>query len=115
MQILSRTLALCVPFVLVVYPHPHQVGPEESPEGRRRLGVGPGLYASARPFERLEALGRREGFPVVNLLALFRARRAEGPLFRATDIHHTAAGAAVFADGVVSGLLALDVLPRCVR
>jgi len=104
-----------VPFVLVVYPHPHQVGPDESPEGRRMLGVGPGLYASARPFERLEALGHREGFPVVNLLRLFRERRAEGPLFRATDIHHTPAGARVFADGIVTGLLALDVLPRCGR
>jgi hypothetical protein len=104
-----------VPFILVVYPHAHQVGPEESPEGRRQFGAGPGLYASARPFEQLEALGRREGFPVVNLLPLFRARRADGPLFRATDIHHTPAGAAVFADGIVTGLLALDVLPRCGR
>lgn len=104
-----------VPFVLVVYPHPHQVAADESPEGRRQLGAGPGLYASARPFERLEALGRRAGFPVVNLLPLFRARRAEGPLFRVTDIHHTAAGAAVFADGVLAALLELDVLPRCAR
>ncbi len=104
-----------VPFVLVVYPHPHQVAADESQEGRRQLGAGPGLYASARPFERLEALGRREGFPVVNLLPVFRARRAEGPLFRATDIHHTPAGAAVFADGIVTALSELDVLPPCVR
>ena len=102
-----------VPFVLVVYPHAQQVSADESPVGRRRLGAGPGLYASGRPFERLEALGRREGFPVVNLLPVFRARRTEGPLFRTHDIHHTPAGAAVFADGVLAGLRGLDVWPAC--
>lgn len=102
-----------IPFVLVVYPHPYQVSAEESRAGRRQIGAGPGLYASTRPFARLEALGRREGFPVVNLLESFRARLAEGPLFRAGDIHHTPAGAAVFADGIVTSLRALDVLPRC--
>jgi len=104
-----------VPFVLVVYPHAQQVSADESPVGRRRLGAGPGLYASGRPFERLEALGRREGFPVVNLLPVFRARRTEGPLFRTHDIHHTPAGAAVFADGVLAGLRGLDVWPACRR
>ena len=102
-----------VPFVLVVYPHAQQVSADESPVGRRQLGAGPGLYASERPFERLEALGRQEGFPVVNLLPVFRARRAEGPLFRTHDIHHTPAGAMVFADGVLAGLRGPDVLPAC--
>jgi hypothetical protein len=102
-------------FVLVLYPHPHQVSAEESPEGRRSLGAGPGLFTSDGPFRRLEALGRREGFAVVNLVPAFRARRGEGPLFRPADVHHTPAGAAVFADGLVAGLRALDVLPACVR
>ncbi len=102
-------------FVLVIYPHPHQVSAEESPEGRRQLGAGPGLFTSEAPFQRLEALGRRAGFPVVNLVPVFRARRAEGPLFRPTDVHHTPAGAAVFADGLVAGLRALDVLPACLQ
>jgi lysophospholipase L1-like esterase len=100
-------------FVLVVYPHSHQVSAQESPVGRRQLGAGPGLYTSERPFTRLEALGRREGFPVINLLSSFRARTAEGPLFRRDDMHHTAAGAAVFADGIVAGLLSAGVLPPC--
>jgi hypothetical protein len=104
-----------VPFVLVVYPHAQQVSADESPIGRRQLGAGPGLYASERPFERLQALGRREGFPVVNLLPIFRARHSEGPLFRAHDIHHTPAGVAVFGDGVLAGLRGLDVLPPCRR
>ena len=107
-----------VPFVLVVYPHAHQVSASESPVGRRQLGAGAGLYTSARPFARLEALGRREDFPVINLLRTFRARAGEGPLFRHADIHHTAAGAAVFADGIVSGLSAARVLlgvPECRR
>jgi hypothetical protein len=101
------------PFVLVVYPHSHQVSAGESPLGRRQLGAGHGLYASERPFTRLEALGRREGFPVINLLTTFRARAAEGPLFRRDDMHHTPAGAAVFADGIVSGLSAAGVLSPC--
>jgi hypothetical protein len=102
-------------FVLVVYPHAHQVSPAESPIGRTQLGAGPGLFGSERPFARLEALGRREGFPVVGLLATFRARTAEGPLFRHDDIHHTPAGAGVFADGVLAGLRSSGVLPPCPR
>jgi hypothetical protein len=102
-----------VGFVLVVYPHSQQVSAEESPTGRRQLGAGPGLYASERPFARLEALGRREGFPVINLVALFRARTAAGPLFRRDDMHHTVAGAGVFAEGVLSGLLSVGALPAC--
>lgn len=100
-------------FVLVVYPHAHQVSPDESPVGRRQLGAGAGLYTSERPFARLETLGRREGFPVINLLTNFRTARAAGPLFRHDDIHHTPAGAAVFADGILSGLLSMGVLPPC--
>ena len=102
-------------FALVVYPHAHQVSAYESPLGRRQFGVGAGLYASNRPFARLEALGRREGFPVINLLSTFRARAVESRLFRHDDIHHTSAGAAVFADGIVSGLLSAHVLPACLK
>jgi hypothetical protein len=100
-------------FVLVVYPHAHQVSAAESPLGRRQLGVGAGLYASEAPFARLEALGRRADFPVINLLQTFRRRTADGPLFRPDDIHHTPAGAAVFADGIVAGLLSARALPDC--
>ena len=104
-----------IPFVLVVYPHGQQVSPLESIGGRRQLGASHGLYASERPFKRLEELGKREGFPVVNLLALFRAEHAKGLLFRGHDIHHTSFGASVFADGVLSGLLAVRALPACSR
>jgi len=99
-------------FTLVVYPHAQQVAAEASPEGRRRHALGPGLYGSTRPFEILAELGRREGFPVLNLLALFRAReRPNEPLFRTDDIHHTRAGARVFAEGVVEGLDRLELVP----
>ncbi len=99
-------------FALVVYPHAQQVAADASPEGRRRHGLGPGLYGSTRPFDILEELGRREGFPVINLLALFRDReRPNDPLFRAEDIHHTRAGARVFAEGVVDGLDRLALVP----
>ena len=99
-------------FALVVYPHAQQVAADASPEGRRRHALGPGLFGSTRPFDILVELGRREGFPVLNLLALFRAReRPNDPLFRADDIHHTRAGARVFAEGVVDGLDRLELVP----
>jgi lysophospholipase L1-like esterase len=101
-----------IPFALVVYPHPHQVSAAESPVGRLRMGVGPGYYATERPFLRLEALGRREGIPVVNLVAMFRDRSVrEGPLFFPDDMHHNSRGARVFADGVADGLVAAGLLP----
>lgn len=103
-----------LPFVLVVYPHPHQVSAAESQEGRRKLGIGPGFFTSERPFQILEDLGQREGFPVINLLPVFRRRdSAEGPLFWHDDIHHTPQGAKVFADGLLTGLLKQKFLPQC--
>ena len=52
---------------------------------------------------------------MINLLSTFRARAVESRLFRHDDIHHTPAGAAVFADGIVSGLLSAHVLPECLK
>src|SRR5207245_8875160 len=92
-------------FALVVYPRADQVAADASPEGRRRHALGPGLFGSTRPFDILVELGRREGFPVLNLLALFRAReRPNDPLCRADDIHHNLPGARLFAGVVVDGL-----------
>ena len=106
------TRAHGVEFALVVYPMAHQVSAAASPEGRRRLGVGPGLYASERPFKILGQLGRQEGFPVINLLGTFRARiDADGPLFWPDDVHNTPAGARVFAEGLLVGLLQQQVIP----
>ena len=98
-------------FALVLYPHAQQVSAGASPGGRRRHGLGPGLHGSERPFQILTDLGRREGFPVINLLRLFREREPrEGPLFGTDDIHHTPAGARVFAEGVVAGLRDHDLV-----
>jgi hypothetical protein len=103
-------------FVVVVYPHAHQVAPHESPGSRAAFGIGPGLYASDRPFRTVEAIGRRHGFPVIALLETFR-RRADParPFFRGDDIHHTADGARLMADGIAAGLLETDLVPRCPR
>jgi lysophospholipase L1-like esterase len=99
-------------FALVVYPHAQQVSAEASPGGRRRHGLGPGLFDSERPFQILAGLGRREGFPVIDLLHRFREGEArEGPLFRIDDIHHTPAGARVFAQGVAAGLREHGLVP----
>jgi hypothetical protein len=101
-----------VDFALVVYPMPHQVSATASPEGRRRLGVGAGFYASVRPFEILRQLGRQEGFLVISLLETFRARiHADGPLFWPDDPHYTPAGARVFAEGVSAGLRRHQLVP----
>jgi hypothetical protein len=102
-------------FVVVVYPHAHQVAPHESPGSRAAFGIGPGLYASDRPFRTVEGIGHRHGFRVISLLETFR-RRADParPLFRGDDIHHTPDGARLMADGIAAGLLDTD-LPRCPR
>jgi hypothetical protein len=101
-----------VPFVLATYPHAHQLSEVESPEGRLKLGVGPGLYPSERPFRILEALGQREGFPVINLLQFFRDReRTDWPLYRRDDFHHDFAGVLVLAEGLRNELLARGLVP----
>jgi hypothetical protein len=103
-------------FVLVVYPHAYQVSASESQVGQFSLGVGPSLVSSERPFQILDELGRRHGFPVVNLLALFRERHdTEGRLFWHDNMHFNPRGARVFAEGTVSGLRQLDLLPHCAR
>jgi len=92
-------------FVLVTYPHAHQVTATASPRGRQAAGVRARLFTSERPFKILEALGAQHGFPVINLLSLFRERETDdGPLFKADDIHHTPKGADVFAEGIFTGL-----------
>jgi hypothetical protein len=103
-------------FAVVVYPHAHQVAPHESPGSRAAFGIGPGLYASDRPFRTVEGIGERHGFPVIALLETFR-RRADPahPLFRGNDIHHTPDGARVMADGIAAGLLEADLVPGCPR
>ena len=101
-----------IPFVLAMYPHAHQISEVESPEGRLKLGVGPGLYLSERPFQILEALGRREEFPVINLLAFFRDReRTDWPLYRRDDFHHDFSSVFVLAEGLRNELLARRLVP----
>ncbi len=101
-----------LPLVLVLYPHAHQVSASESPVGRRKVGAGPGLYRSDRPFRQLKAIAARLGLPVIDVVELFRGRSArEGPLFFVEDMHHNPRGAQVFAQGVVHGLVAGRLVP----
>jgi hypothetical protein len=90
------------------------VSATESPRARPKLGLEPRPYASGRPFPRLEQLGRERGFPVISLLALFREReRTDAPLSWENDNHHTPRGARLFAEAVVAGLRARQLLPAC--
>jgi hypothetical protein len=99
-------------FAAAVYPHSHQVAADESPVGRLRFALPPGLFTSEAPFHAIEAVGRKEAFPVINLLEHFRRRRAaEGPLFWHDDIHHNPRGARVFAEGLVTGLRDARLVP----
>jgi hypothetical protein len=101
-------------FAVVTYPHPHQVAAHESPAGRLRFGVGPGVYASDRAFRTVEAIGRRHDVPVITLVETFR-RHADParPLFRRDDIHHTADGARVMAEGIAAAVGDRGLLPGC--
>ena len=105
---LSRTRG--AGFALVTYPHAHQVSATAALSARDRFGVRPGLYASERPFRRLEDLGRREGFPVITVLTQFRRRAAEG-LYWDEDIHHTPLGARILGEGIRDGLLERNLIP----
>ncbi|MGH7333422.1 MAG: hypothetical protein ACREKS_11920 [Candidatus Rokuibacteriota bacterium] len=106
-------------FVLVVYPYAHQISATASPEGRRKFGIGPGLYASEAPFRILEHLGRRAGFPVLNLRSFIRSaleaqERAGGlPFYWPHDIHFTVHGARAFAEGLEQGLWRQGFLTDC--
>lgn len=106
-------------FALVVYPYAHQISATASLEGRRKFGMRPALYASDAPFRVLEELGRREGFPVLNLKAHFKAaieaqeRDQTSQLYWPHDVHFTVHGAKVFAQGVEDGLAREGFLPDC--
>jgi hypothetical protein len=106
-------------FALVVYPHAHQVSATASPGGRRKFGMSPGLYSSEAPFRVLEELGRRQGFPVINLKPHFKAaveaqeRDGTPSLYWLHDIHLTVHGALVFARGIEEGLRREGFLQDC--
>ena len=101
-----------IPFALVAYPHPHQVSAAESPVGRRRMGVGPGFYATERPFVRLENLGRRQGVPCrqpgAPVSPPVRGRR---PSVLPGGHAPERAGGARLRGGVAAGLVAAAVVP----
>jgi hypothetical protein len=102
--------------LVAVYPYPHQVAAFESPGGRARFGVGPGLYTSDRPFRTVEEIGRRQGFPVVSLLEVFRRRVDPArPLFRHDDVHHTAEGARVMGEAIAAALVERGLVAGCAR
>jgi hypothetical protein len=108
-------------FVLAVYPYAHQISATASAEGRRKFGIGPGLYASERPFRILEDLGQRAGFPVLNLRSFIRdALEAQErtvpqlPFYWPQDIHFTVHGARAFAEGLEQGLWREGFLTDCV-
>jgi hypothetical protein len=107
-------------FVLVVYPYAHQISATASPEGRRKFGLRPGLYASDTPFRILEELGRREGFPVINVKSRLKTaneaherQRTAEQLYWPHDIHFTVDGAGVFAQGIEEELARHGFLPDC--
>ncbi len=103
-------------FAVVVYPHAPQVAAFESPGSRALFGLGPGLYASTRPFDAIASMGQRHGFVVISLLDRFRhAASPARALFRTDDIHHTIQGARVMAEGIAAGLLEAGLVPRCTR
>ncbi len=107
--------------MLAVYPYAHQISATASAEGRRKFGIGPGLYASQRPFRILEDLGERAGFPVLNLRSFIRDALEvhertvpQLPFYWPHDIHFTVHGARAFAEGIEQGLWREGFLTDCV-
>jgi lysophospholipase L1-like esterase len=96
-ELSARAEALGARFAVVAFPFPAQL------EGR----------ATGRLQRQLEALGRKEGWVVIDLLPAFRAAVATGvtPLFM--DLWHpTAAGHRVAAEAVAEDLARRGWLPR---
>jgi hypothetical protein len=77
------------------------------------------VFTAEAPFRILEELGRRGGFPVLNLRSFIRAaleaqERAGGePFYWPHDIHFTVHGARAFAQGIEEGLRREGFLPGC--
>jgi hypothetical protein len=106
-------------FVLVAYPYAHQISATASAEGRRKFGIGAGLYSTDEPFRILEDLGRRGGFPVLNLRSFIKdameaqVRAGGEPLYWPHDVHFTVHGARAFAEGIEEGLRREGFLRGC--
>src|SRR5204862_7563845 len=100
----------------VGHPPPPPAAAPAAPLRRTLFCRGSGLYAAERPFQAVASIGRQHGFVVISLLESFRrAANPARPLFRSDDIHHTAEGARVMADGIAAGLLEAGLVPRCPR
>lgn len=87
-----------IPFWIAIYPYGLQISPREWSTGRLYWGFEADRVYTSRPQELLEAFGRGNGIPVINMVPDFQeASRRTFPLYFAFDGHWQPAGHQVAA------------------
>lgn len=90
---------------IAVYPYGLQISPKEWSSGRVFWGFEADKVYSGRPQELIEAFGRANGIPVVNMLPEFQeAARSTFPLYFDFDGHWLPAGHKVAASSLYKAL-----------
>ncbi|MFQ5601143.1 MAG: SGNH/GDSL hydrolase family protein, partial [Candidatus Krumholzibacteriia bacterium] len=103
-----------IPFILFAFPQKVEVDARARMEELQHHGFDPEWFDLRAPYERLQRLSERRGFPFVYPLVEFQEMHAQQPLFFEHDAHPNAAGhalaAACLEDAVRRGLAGDAVL-----
>ena len=98
-----------VTFVLATYPYGHQVSPTEWGEGRHTFNFVAGKAYGDGPEKVLSSFAGQEGIPFVGMFPAF-ANASGGPFYYGHDGHFNAAGHAVAAQALYSGLTSEGII-----
>lgn len=96
--------------LLVLLPDHIQVDQQLRQDFFAARGENPGRFDIDKPQRLLKLWAERNGVPTVDMLPAFREAARHEPLYYNTDLHMTAAGHRLVADGVWPALL--SALPR---
>ncbi len=103
-----------IPLIVTTYPYGNQVSGEEWLVGRQVWSLEKGKVYGDRAMKRVEEIGKRNNFPVYNVLEDFRNASREGkfPLYFKGDGHFTPLGHEVMAQALEKRLLDSGLMPR---
>jgi hypothetical protein len=101
-----------IEFLLSVYPWAHQVSDSEWLPGRYAF-MSEDAIPSDRNRERVREFSTENGLELVDTFAAFRAAAGAEPLYFRHDMHWTAAGHEVMANGLKEYLSTRQLAPWC--
>lgn len=103
-----------IALVVATYPYGHQVSTKEWAVGRKMWSLDNDKVYGDRAMQKVEELGKKYNFQVVNVLEDFQKSSQEGkfPLFFKSDGHFTPLGHEVMAQALEEKLLNLNLLPK---